>query len=125
MSELSVRVTRSSAAATAVLAGLALGLGGPAAGLGVAAAGALMLANFWWLVRNARAVADPGAAPQRYGWALAAGARFLALLAALVLVLASGIVHPVAFVVGLAVLPGALIVQGLQTARRSTLEPVD
>ncbi len=122
MSELRARVTLSSAAATAVLAGLALGLGGPAAALGVAIAGALMLANFWWLVRNATAVAGPGAAPQRYLWALAAGARFLALLAALVLLFASGIVHPIAFVVGLAVVPGALVVQGL---RRSSPEPGD
>ncbi len=124
MSELNARVTLASAAATAVLAGLALGLGGPTAGLGVAAAGALMLANFWWLVRHAAAVAGAGLARRRPVWAVAAGARFLVLVAAVVLLFASGIVHPVAFIVGLGVVPAALILLGLHAARR-TPEPVD
>jgi hypothetical protein len=48
-----------------------------------------------------------------------AGLRFLLLTAALVSLLASGIVHPIAFVAGLGIVPAALIVLGLSAARRS------
>jgi hypothetical protein len=37
---------------------------------------------------------------------------------ALALVLASGLVHPVAFVAGLAIVPGAVIVLGLRATGR-------
>jgi hypothetical protein len=119
MRELRARVTLASVATTALLAGLALGWAGPAAGLGVVAAGAITLANFWWLVHNAVVVAGAGAAPGRLPWALAAGGRLLVLVAALSLLLATGIVDPLTLVVGLAVVPGAVIVLGLRAACRS------
>lgn len=116
MRELRARVTLASAAMTALLAGLAYGLVGFSAGLGVAAAGGVTVANFWWLVHNAGVVAGTAPASRRLLWTVAAGARFLALMAVLILLLASGIVHPVAFVVGLAIVPVAVIVLGLRTA---------
>jgi hypothetical protein len=119
MRELRARVTLAGAVATALLAGVALALGGPDAGLGVLAAGALTLLNFWWLVRNAAGVLGPGAAPRRAVWMVVAGARFLVLTAALVSLLASGLVHPIAFVAGLGVVPAALIVLGLSAVNRS------
>jgi ATP synthase I chain len=119
MRELRARVTLASAATTAVLAGLAYGLAGPAAGLGVAAAGGLTLANFWWLVHNAAVVAGIGHASRRLVWTVVSGVRLLALVAVLALLLASGLVHPVAFVVGLAIVPGAVIVLGLRAACRA------
>jgi len=119
MRELRARVTLASATTTAVLAGLAYGLVDPSAGLGVAAAGGLTVANFWWLVHNAAVIAGTDPASRRLVWAVAAGARFLALVAVLVLFLASGIVHPVGFVLGLAIVPSAVIVLGLRAAYRA------
>jgi hypothetical protein len=119
MHELRVRVALAGAVTTALLAGVALGLAGPAAGLGVVAAGGITLANFWWLVHNAASVFGAGAAPRRAVWVVAAGFRFVVVAAALVVLLASGIVHPVAFVAGLAILPAAVIVLGLRAAARS------
>ncbi len=107
------------AVTTALLAGVALGLAGPGAGLGVVAAGGITLVNFWWLVHNAAGVFGAGVAPRRTVWIIAAGFRFIVVAAALVALLASGIVHPVAFVAGLAILPVAVIVLGLRAAVRS------
>lgn len=118
MRELRARVTLASAATTAVLAAATYGLAGPAVGLGVAAAGGLTLANFWWLVHNATTVAGIPSGPRRLVWVVATGARLLALVTALALFLASGLVHPVAFVVGLAIVPGVVIVLGLRAACR-------
>jgi ATP synthase I chain len=103
---------------TALLAVVALALGGPGAGLGVGAAGGLTLLNFWWLVRNAAGVLGTTAAPRRTLWMVVAGMRFFVLTAALVSLLASGVVHPVAFVAGLGIVPAALIVLGLSAANR-------
>jgi ATP synthase I chain len=119
MHELRVRVTLAGAFMTAVLAGVAFGLAGPGAGLGVVAAGGMTLANFWWLVSNAVSVFGTGAAPRRAVWVVAAGFRFIVVAAALVALLASGLVHPVAFVAGLAILPAAVILLGLRAAARS------
>jgi hypothetical protein len=119
MRELRARVTLAGAVTTALLAGVALALGGPAAGLGVVAAGGITLLNFWWLVRNAAGVLGTAAAPRRGLWMVVAGLRFVILTAALVSLLASGIVHPIAFVAGLGIVPAALIVLGLSVANRS------
>ncbi len=117
MRELRARVTLVGAATTVGLAAAAYGLAGPPQGLGVAAAGGLTLANFWWLVHNASTVAGIPSGPGRLVWAAATGARLLALVTVLALLLASGLVHPVAFVVGLAIVPGVVIVLGLHAAR--------
>ena len=108
-----------SAITTAVLAGLAYGLVGVEAGLGIASAGVLTGVNFWWLVHHAGIVAGPGAASRRVVWAATAGVRFLVLLAGRVVLLASGMEHPVGFLVGLAIVPGTVIVLGLRAAGRA------
>jgi hypothetical protein len=114
--ELSARVMLESGLATAALGAIAFAVGGAAAGAGVVAAGALTLGNFWWLVRGTAAAAH-GRRARLALWGLSAGARFLALLAALAVLLASGRVHPVAVVAGLTILPCALVARGLRAAR--------
>lgn len=106
---------------TASLLG-ALALGGawlvdPTAGVGVLAGGALGLGNLWWLVRRVL-----GASETR-GWVLGAAARLGVLGAAVAVVLASGVAHPVGVVVGLSVLPFVLIARGLAEAREMSTPP--
>ena len=117
-SELCLRVTMETAIVVAVLALSAAWLAGPSAAVGVLAAGALTVGNFWWLSRAAASAGDPGA-PRREatGWIVGAGARYAVLFAAFAALCAGGYAHPVAVVVGLSVLPCALIAQGLRSAR--------
>ncbi len=116
--ELQFRVTLETTIAVVVLALPAAWLGGASAGIGVLAAGLLTLGNFWWLSRAASAAGASGA-PRRElaGWIAAAGARFAVLFTALAALCAGGYAHPVAVVVGLTVLPCALIARGLRAAR--------
>src|SRR5436190_12429401 len=117
MTEFRARVTFETAIALAALAVPAAFFAGPSAAIGVLAAGALTVGNFWWLSRAATATAGPDAAPpQVSGWVFAAGIRFLLLFAAFVALCAGGYAHPVAVVVGLTVLPCALIARGLRDA---------
>ena len=117
-SELRLRVTMDTLIVVAALALPAAWLAGTAGALGLLAAGALTVGNFWWLARAAARAGDP-AAPRREiaGWVLGAGARFAVLFAAFAALCAGGYAHPVAVVVGLSVLPCALIAQGLRSAR--------
>ena len=117
-SELRLRVTVATVIAVAALAVPAAWLAGAPAAIGVLAAGALTVGNFWWLARTASSAGDP-AAPRREigGWIAGAGARFAVLFAAFAALCAGGYAHPVAVVVGLSVLPCALIAQGLRSAR--------
>ena len=59
------------------------------------------------------------AAPRRdvAGFILGAGARLAVLFVAFAALCAGGYAHPVAVVIGLSVLPCALIAQGLRSAR--------
>jgi hypothetical protein len=118
--ELQFRVTLETTIAVVVLALPAAWLGGASAGIGVLAAGLLTLGNFWWLSRAASAAGASGA-PRRdlAGWIVAAGARFAVLFAAFAALCAGGYAHPVAVVVGLTVLPCALIARGLRAAREA------
>jgi hypothetical protein len=132
--ELRTRVVRETGAGVLLLALIAGWLGGGPGFVGVAAAGAITVANFWWLARGASAalgasrsgpVASPKWAPRRGAtpsavsgvWIVAAGFRFLALLAALAALCATGWAHPVAVVAGLTVLPCDVIALGLRAAR--------
>lgn len=117
-SELRLRVSIATTIVVAALAAPAAWLGGAPAAIGVLAAGALTLGNFWWLSRAAAGAGDP-AAPRREiaGWILGAGARFAVLFAAFAALCAGGYAHPLAVVVGLSVLPCALIAQGLRSAQ--------
>jgi hypothetical protein len=142
--ELRMRVVRETGAAVLLLALAAAWLAGASGFVGVAGAGAITVANFWWLARgvsatittppltppplesgsgsvSARSTA-PATAPAVAGraravWILAAGGRFLALVAAFAVLCAMGWAHPVAIVVGLSVLPCDLIAVGLRAAR--------
>jgi hypothetical protein len=120
-SDLRLRVTTETAIAAAALALPAAWLAGPSGALGVLAAGALTAGNFWWLSRAAASASDPEA-PRRdvAGWVFGAGIRYAVLFVALAALCAGGYAHPVAVVVGLSVLPCALITQGLRSARESS-----
>jgi len=115
-SDLMWRVTRDVCALGAVLALAAGWIGGSAAAVGAAAGVALALGNFRWLVsRVCATTATPAAAHAL--WSVAAGLRFIAFGGLCAALLASGWAHPVALVVGLTALPGALVGHGLRAAR--------
>lgn len=117
VSDLRLCVTVETAIAVAALALPAAWIAGPSAAIGVLAAGVLTVGNFWWLSRAASSAADPNAPRTEVaGWVLGAGARFAVLFAAFAALCAGGYAHPVAVVVGLSVLPCALIAQGLRSA---------
>jgi hypothetical protein len=119
-SELRLRVTLETTVGVVALALPAVWLGGASAGIGVLAAGLLTLGNFWWLSRAASVSGASGARrPELAGWIVAAGARFIVLFAAFAALCAGGYAHPVAVVVGLTVLPCALIARGLHVAREA------
>ena len=117
-SDLRLRVTMETAIAVAALALPAAWFAGPSGAVGLLAAGALTAGNFWWLSRAAASASDP-AAPRRdvAGWVFGAGVRFAVLFFAFAALCAGGYAHPVAVVIGLTVLPCALIAQGLRSAR--------
>lgn len=119
-SDLRLRVTTETAIAVAALALPAAWLAGPSGALGILAAGALTAGNFWWLSRAAASATDP-ATPRRdvAGWIFGASVRFAVLFVAFAALCAGGYAHPVAVVIGLTVLPCALIAQGLRSARES------
>lgn len=111
------RVTLVTTVAVALVALMAVWLAGVSAGLGVVAGGALVVGNLWWLAGVA--VSAARSSTRRSRWALAAAARLSVLAAACAVLFVSGLAHPVAVVIGLTVLPCALIVQGLRAAREA------
>jgi ATP synthase I subunit len=113
-SELTARVTWQTCALILVLSAPAAWLGGRDAALGVLAGGALAVGNFRWLVARAVRAASGGGA----GWLIGAAFRFLAFLGACAALLASGLVHPVALLVGFIVLPCDVLIEGARSARR-------
>ena len=119
-SELRLRVTMDTAIVVAALALPAAWLAGTSGAVGLLAAGALTVGNFWWLFRAAASAGDPAAHRREVaGWILGAGARFAVLFTAFAALCAGGYAHPVAVVVGLSVLPCALIAQGLRSVRET------
>jgi hypothetical protein len=113
------RVTRDVCALGAALTLAAAWLGGMAGAVGAATGVALAVGNFRWLVARVPATsAASGAA--RMLWAMAAGLRYLAFAAVAGAALATGWAHPVALVVGLTVLPCALVGHGLRVARQES-----
>jgi hypothetical protein len=119
VARLSAAVAAGSAVGVAALGAAAAALAGGRAGLGVAAGGALGVAGFWRMARDAERVtaALAGGGRLRIGWLAGAAARLLGVGAALGALLASGWAHPVGLVLGLAVVPAAVVVQGLRLAR--------
>ena len=108
-----LRVALDSAVALGVLALGAAWLAGSTAGVGMLAGGGLAVGNLWWLGRRAAAATASDLAR----WPLVAVIRFTVVGLAAALVLASGLAHPVALVVGLTVLPCAIVARGLKIAR--------
>jgi len=115
--ELTSRVTWESGVVVAALA-LASGLvGGAPLAAGVGAGGALAIANFRWLAGRVVNALDPMPAPG--GWALGFGLRLAVMAVATAGLMGAGWAHPLGVVLGLTVLPGALIAQGLRQAGES------
>lgn len=112
---LTARVTADACALVLALAAPAAWLGGAAGGLGVLAGGALALVNFRWLAARAVAVAPRAGGAARL-WSIGAGLRLAVFAAACAVLLGLGWAHPVALLAGLAVLPCAVIVEGLRAA---------
>lgn len=113
------RVTRDVCALGAALALAAAWVGGAAAALGLGAGIVLALGNFRWLASRALSVTATGT-DARPRWSLGGGLRLAALAAACAALLATGQAHPVALVIGLSVVPWALIGHGLRTAREES-----
>jgi hypothetical protein len=115
VSELTERVATHTVLVSVCLAALLLPFSGPA-GLGLVAAGAVSALNFRGLTRGA--LWALGSAQPSWLGIIAAGTRFLLLMAVVALLFASGTVHPVAVVAGLGVLPLVLVAHGFRGARR-------
>jgi hypothetical protein len=113
--ELTSRTTWETSGAVAVLSLAGALVGGVPAAIGVGAGGALAITNFRWLAGRVVSALEAGPAPT--GWALGFGLRLAALGCAAGGLLASGVAHPLGVVVGLTVLPGALVLRGLRQAR--------
>jgi hypothetical protein len=110
---LATRVTTETVLVVLLLALPAAWLGGVAAFLGVVAGGVLAVGNFWWLTGRALMAVE---ARPRLGWPALALLRFAVLGGAGGILLWTGLAHPVAMVVGLTVLPCAVVVRGLRAA---------
>jgi hypothetical protein len=98
--------------------GLALAGGwfaGRTAFLGVLAGAILALGDFWWLSARADGVGDT--APSVTVWVGTAGLRLAGMAIAVALLFVTGAFHPLALVIGLAVMPCALVTRGLRMAR--------
>ena len=114
--DLTSRVSRDACVLGAAVAALAAYAGGLDGALGAAAGTAIAVGNFRWLAARATAADGPGATARSL-WSLVAALRLAAVVAALGLVLASGHAHPLGVMAGLSVLPVAVVVQGLRSAR--------
>jgi hypothetical protein len=114
-SDVTARVTGATCALVLALAVPAGWLGGPTAVLGVLAGGGLGVINFRWLATRAIAVVS-GSGAAGAAWLVGAGLRLAAFAAACAALLALEYAHPLALLVGLSVLPCAVIVEGLRAA---------
>jgi ATP synthase I chain len=112
-SELTARVTVSTALAVLPLALAAFWLGGASGALGAAAGGALALGSFRLLAARATAPSATTA------WVVLSALRFAAVAAVAAVLFASGWAHPLAMLVGYSALPVAVVVHGLRLAREN------
>lgn len=114
-SELVARVTIAIGLAALALALPAAWIAGAPGALGVLAGAALAALNFGWLARRMVTSLVPGVSAARA--TAAATMRLLVALGAPAVAVATGVGHPVALVVGLSLLPCAVVVLGLRAAR--------
>ena len=112
-SELTARVTLTTAIAVLPLTLAGTWLGGVPGALGVLAGGALALGSFRALAARATAATVSTA------WLLTAALRFAAVAAVAALLFVQGWAHPLAVLAGYTVLPVMLVAQGLRLARES------
>src|SRR5215472_5495759 len=82
-------------------------LGGWRGSIGVLAGALVSLTSLHWIARSVKSAAG----------FFARGLRYVLLFGAVGLLLTSGVVHPLALMGGLSILPPVLIVAGLQAAR--------
>jgi hypothetical protein len=116
--DFTLRVAIETSVIVVALALPAAWVGGLTGALGVLAGGLLGVVNFWWLSGQALAAcaAVTGAA-RRDVWVLLAALRLMVVAALCAVLFVTGWIHPVALLVGLTVLPCALIARGLHVAR--------
>lgn len=112
-SELTARVTVSTALAVLPLALAGAWLGSAPGALGVVAGGALALFSFRALAARA------AAATASTAWLLTAGLRFAAVTAVAAVLFAHGWAHPLAVLAGYSILPVIVVVHGLRLAGES------
>jgi len=115
-SELTARVTLTTAIAVLTLALPGGWLGGAPGALGVAAGGALALGSFRLLAARVTALDGTPAT----GWLLRSALRFAGAAAVAAVLLSGGWAHPLAMVAGYSVLPIAVVLHGLRAAREET-----
>ena len=115
MSDLTRRVTIDAGLLAVALALGGTWFGGRTVGFGILGGAVLALADLWWL--SARLDTIGTAAPGALVWLGAAGLRLAGVAAAVAALFVTGWFHPVGLVVGLAVLPCALVARGLRLAR--------
>ena len=116
VSSFSIRVMRDTCVAATVLSLPVAWLAGGPGGLGVLAGALLAVGNFLWLVRRASLAGQESGGTSAGAWAVASGARLLGLGLTCAVLLKLTLVHPVALLGGLTVLPCAVILQGLRSA---------
>ena len=92
-------------------------LGGREALLGVGAGALVTLVDFWWLSAGIEGVGST--APRTVIWMGTAALRLGAVALAVAALFLTGHFHPLALVIGLAVLPCALVTRSLCLAREN------
>jgi hypothetical protein len=117
-SELVSRVTAAIALAALLLALPAAWLAGITGALGVLAGAALAALNFRGLARRTVASLVPGVSAARASAAATLGLGLA--LAGPAVAVVTGVVHPVGLVVGLTLLPCAVVVLGLRAIREES-----
>jgi len=113
-SELTTRVTVTTALAVLPLALAGGWLAGTPGAAGVVAGGALALFSFRLLAARA-AAATPHAA-----WIVTAGLRFAAVSAVAAVLFVHGWAHPLAVLAGYSLLPVIVVIEGLRLTREGT-----
>jgi ATP synthase I subunit len=112
--ELTTSVTHLTAIAVPLMSLAGGGVAGVPGAVGVLTGGALALVGFRILAARLRAVGGPAAAGH---WIVLAAVRFAVVGGVAALLFVAGWAHPVGWLVGYSVLPAALVVQGLRSAR--------
>ena len=112
----SVRVAVETCALGGVAALVAAWLGGREAAVGVMVGSVLAVLNFAWLAHGITRVT---ARASSRAWVLATSVRMATVAVVFAALLATGLIHPLALMIGLTALPCALVARGLAAAREA------